>query len=296
MINQIYKKSFSVLMRRPFRLWGVSLLGALLAYLAGIGFAGILAVGLAVGWALNVSLAMIFLHGYQSGEEPKTADLFLTFQKGKFLRVVGGMAWMYLWIFIWSLIPIAGLVLAVIRAYEYRFVPYILATREEVAPTDALRISKAETLGLKGQMFWADVLPVLAVLAASLVLALFGAIPFVGSLFRLILFLFLVACALFLNLFYGITHAAFYDEARHGGAAAPEAPAAPVPPVIPAPAPQSAPEPEAAPAPEAVPGPAAEPEQESDAESAQPRPKFCPDCGMPVQLDEKFCTACGHKL
>ena len=47
MINQIYKKSFSVLMRRPFRLWGVSLLGALLAYLAGIGFAGILAVGLA---------------------------------------------------------------------------------------------------------------------------------------------------------------------------------------------------------------------------------------------------------
>ena len=24
--------------------------------------------------------------------------------------------------------------------------------------------------------------------------------------------------------------------------------------------------------------------------------KFCPDCGMPVQLDEKFCTACGHKL
>ena len=126
--------------------------------------------------------------------------------------------------------------------------------------------------------------------------SLLGAIPFVGSLFRLILFLFLVACALFLNLFYGITHAAFYDEARHGGAAVPEAPAAPVPPVIPAPAPQSAPEPEAAPAPEAVPEPAAEPEQGSDAESAQPRPKFCPDCGMPVQLDEKFCTACGHKL
>lgn len=39
MVNTIYQKSFAALMKRPFRLWGISLLGALLCWLAGIGFA-----------------------------------------------------------------------------------------------------------------------------------------------------------------------------------------------------------------------------------------------------------------
>ena len=115
MVNTIYQKSFAALMKRPFRLWGISLLGALLCWLAGIGFAGILAVGFAIAWAIDVSLAMIFLHTYQTGEEPHTADLFQTFRKDRFLRVVGGMAWMSLWIFLWSLIPVVGIVFGVIR-------------------------------------------------------------------------------------------------------------------------------------------------------------------------------------
>ena len=94
MVNTIYQKSFAALMKRPFRLWGISLLGALLCWLAGIGFAGILAVGFVIAWAIDVSLAMIFLHTYQTGEEPHTADLFQTFRKDRFLRVAGGMAWM----------------------------------------------------------------------------------------------------------------------------------------------------------------------------------------------------------
>lgn len=296
MVNQIYKKSFSVLMRRPFRLWGVSLLGVLLSYLAGIGFAGIPAIGLAAAWAIEVSLAMIFLCGYRSGAEPKSADLFTTFRKGTFLRVVGGMAWKSLWVLIWGLIPVVGVVFAVIRSYEYRFVPYILATREDVSPTDALKRSKEETMGLKGQMFWADVLPALAVLAVTLVLALLGAIPFVGSLFRLILFLFLLACALLLNLFYGITHAAFYAETRRTDA--PAAPKQPAPPVLPVTEGAAETEKKEADRAEETPSQAAAPAEEPvhGPEEAQTRPRFCPDCGMPVQLDENFCTACGHKL
>ena len=56
--------------------------------------------------------------------------------------MVGGMAWMSLWIFLWSLIPVVGIVFGVIRMYEYRFVPYILMTRDDVKPTDALRVSR----------------------------------------------------------------------------------------------------------------------------------------------------------
>lgn len=167
MVNTIYQKSFAALMKRPFRLWGISLLGALLCWLAGIGFAGILAVGFAIAWAIDVSLAMIFLHTYQTGEEPHTADLFQTFRKDRFLRVVGGMAWMSLWIFLWSLIPVVGIVFGVIRMYEYRFVPYILMTRDDVKPTDALRVSREQTMGYKGKMFWADVIPVLLWIAVG---------------------------------------------------------------------------------------------------------------------------------
>ena len=176
MVNTIYQKSFAALMKRPFRLWGISLLGALLCWLAGIGFAGILAVGFAIAWAIDVSLAMIFLHTYQTGEEPHTADLFQTFRKDRFLRVVGGMAWMSLWIFLWSLIPVVGIVFGVIRMYEYRFVPYILMTRGDVKPTDALRVSREQTMGYKGKMFWADVIPVLLWIAVVLVLSLLGKI------------------------------------------------------------------------------------------------------------------------
>ena len=48
MIFDIYKKAFSVLMKRPVRLWGVSLLCGLLCSLAWIGFAGIPAVAFVI--------------------------------------------------------------------------------------------------------------------------------------------------------------------------------------------------------------------------------------------------------
>ena len=297
MVNTIYQKSFAALMKRPFRLWGISLLGALLCWLAGIGFAGILAVGFAIAWAIDVSLAMIFLHTYQTGEEPHTADLFLTFRKDRFLHVVGGMAWMSLWIFLWSLIPVVGIVFGVIRMYEYRFVPYILMTCGDVRPTDALRVSKEQTMGYKGKMFWADVIPVLLWIAVVLVLSLLGIIPYLGALFRVILFLFNIVYGLFLNLFYGIQHAAFYAELQD--AANCPAPAAPaVPPVIPAPKAPEAPKAEEPVKEAGMPkaeGTTDTPASEDAAEKAE-APHVCPVCGMPVQLDEKFCTSCGHKL
>ena len=235
MVNTIYQKSFAALMKRPFRLWGISLLGALLCWLAGIGFAGILAVGFAIAWAIDVSLAMIFLHTYQTGEEPHTADLFQTFRKDRFLRVVGGMAWMSLWIFLWSLIPVVGIVFGVIRMYEYRFVPYILMTRDDVKPTDAIKISKQETMGYKGKMFGADILLGAVYLGVFLVFALLGEIPYLGVLFRILWVLIAIAYGLLAPLFSGIMQAAFYVEIQNRRAAGSWHPAAPARPDWPTP-------------------------------------------------------------
>ena len=296
MIIDIYKKAFAVLMKRPVRLWGVSLLCGLLCSLAWIGFAGIPAVAFVIVIALEAGMAMIYLNSYRTGLSPKTAYLFSAFSKDRFLRVVGGMAWMYLWIFLWSLIPIVGIVFGVIRTYEYRFTPYILMTRPDVKATEAIQISKKETMGYKGKMFGAEILATLAFALVVLILGVFGAIPYIGTLFVIINVLLWFVWALLSPLFFGIVAAAFYVEIHNN----PKQSAAPAP----APAPVQMPAPEA-PAPEAAPAPAPEvpdaaPEVEAPATettpSVPPRPSFCTSCGAPVQLDEKFCPRCGHKL
>ena len=141
----IYRKIRKLLQTKPVQLWGISLLAGLLVWLAAIGF-----------WAIP-SMALIFLRAYQ-GAAPAVGDLFSPFRREQLPHVVGGMAWMSLWVFLWSLIPVAGLILGPVKLYTYRFAPYILMTRPDVKATDAIRISAQETRGYRGKMFLADLL------------------------------------------------------------------------------------------------------------------------------------------
>ena len=303
MVSSIYKKTFSVLMKRPFRLWGISLLAEFLCLVAYAGFIGVPAAAFCAALLLSASMSMIFLNSYRTGLEPKTTYLFASFKKDRILRVLGGMAWMQLWIFLWSLIPIVGIVFGIIRMYEYRFVPYILMTRDDVKPTDAIKISKQETMGYKGKMFGADILLGAVYLGAFLVFTLLGKIPYLGVLFRILWVLIAIAYGLLAPLFSGIMQAAFYVEIQNRRAAGPQpsAPAQPVPPVIPAPASES----ETQPAPQGEPvvtaqepeAPAQpEPEQETPEQPQSTEPR-CPHCGAPVKMPgAAFCTACGERL
>ena len=99
MVSSIYKKTFSVLMKRPFRLWGISLLAEFLCLVAYAGFIGVPAAAFCAALLLSASMSMIFLNSYRTGLEPKTSYLFASFKKDRILRVLGGMAWMQLWIF-----------------------------------------------------------------------------------------------------------------------------------------------------------------------------------------------------
>ena len=303
MVSSIYKKTFSVLMKRPFRLWGISLLAEFLCLVAYAGFIGVPAAAFCAALLLSASMSMIFLNSYRTGLEPKTTYLFASFKKDRILRVLGGMAWMQLWIFLWSLIPIVGIVFGIIRMYEYRFVPYILMTRDDVKPTDAIKISKQETMGYKGKMFGADILLGAVYLGAFLVFTLLGKIPYLGVLFRILWVLIAIAYGLLAPLFSGIMQEAFYVEIQNRRAAGPQpsAPAQPVPPVIPAPAsePETQPAPQGEPVvtaqePEAPAQP--EPEQEAPEQPQSTEPR-CPHCGALVKMQGAvFCTACGRRL
>ena len=235
MIMAIYKKALDVLMQKPIRLWGISLLYVVLVCIGGAlcGIA-IPIFGIAVALLLSTSMTLIFLHGYR-GEEVKAVNLFDCFKDWQTIkRVLSGMGWMLLWIFLWSLIPIVGWIFGIIRTYEYRLTPYILVLEPDVKPTEAIKVSKERTKGWKGKMFWADVLVFVFFFVALLILGLLSRIPYAGVLFAIIMVVFYIVFMLFITLFTGLVQAAFYEEINKWGAypgrdayAAPRQPRAP---------------------------------------------------------------------
>ncbi|MBP5166242.1 MAG: zinc ribbon domain-containing protein [Oscillospiraceae bacterium] len=209
MIRTVYGKAFGILMRKPLRLWGVSLLYTLLTVLvSALGMIPLITIPITL--VLEAGMTMVFLAGYL-GKQPEPMQLFMGF-KSNFLHVCGGMAWMSLWIFIWGLIPVVGIFFAISKTYAYRFTPYILITCPEISATDALKVSMAETNGHKNAMFGADVLVGIAVFVVVLILVLLGALPIIGFVFRFVLFISVILLIAFLPLFCGLIKAAFYAE------------------------------------------------------------------------------------
>lgn len=201
-------KALAVLKKKPIRLWGVSLMCELLTVLAA--FLGVLPIiSIPIVFVLEAGMTAVYLAGYR-GQEVNTDALFAGFPR--FFKVAGGMGWMALWVFIWGLIPVVGPVFAVIKAYSYRFVPYIIIQDPEISATEALRLSVKKTEGFKGKMFLADFLIAIACVVAVLLLTLLSRIPYAGVLFAIIL----VVLALFLlaglPLLMGLVSAAGYEE------------------------------------------------------------------------------------
>jgi uncharacterized membrane protein len=208
-ISEIYGRAFGILMKKPVRLWGLSLLAGLLICIAPIacGFIPILFVPIAL--TLGFGMTYILLSGYK-GKDVNSAMIFSGFKN--FKRVAGGMCWMYLWLFLWCLIPFAGIVMGIIKGYAYSQVPYILMTRKDVSATEALNISKEMTKGYKGKLFLAELLIGVAYTIVYLILLALTLIPIAGVIFGIILFIYLVLCVALLPLFTGLISAAFFTE------------------------------------------------------------------------------------
>ena len=259
MIFTIYKRALAVLMKKPLALWGVSLLHVILSSVVTAMFGVIPGLALGINLLLSTSMTMIFLHGYR-GEGAHVVNLFDCFKDGATAkRVLAGMLWMLLWIFLWSLIPFVGPIIAIIRVYEYRLTPYILVTEPEISATEAIKESSKRTHGWKGKMFLSDILLPLIVGFITLILTLLSLIPFIGVLFGLILFIFIVCCCALYPLYFGLIQAAYYDEITNPRGPDPRRP-------------RYAPN------------------------GAITGGSFCPHCGAPLPPNSNFCTNCGQRL
>ena len=213
MMMTIYKRAFQVLLKKPFKLWGISLLAILLgSVISSLCGAAIPVLGLSVGLLISTAMTLIFLRGYR-GEDVNVLQLFDCFKDWATIkRVLLGLGWMGLWIFVWSLIPVVGPFIALVRIYEYRLTPYILMFEPEVKITDAIKVSKEKTMGYKLQMWLADFLYIIVFFAAMVVLTVFALIPILGVLFALAELIIYIAFLALAPLFAGLVQAAFYEE------------------------------------------------------------------------------------
>ncbi|MBR2080895.1 MAG: hypothetical protein IKM36_03720 [Oscillospiraceae bacterium] len=219
MIKELYTQAFSILMKKPVRLWGISLLGSVLGIVTSIFFAVPLGLSVAINLLLETGLVMVFLHGIR-GEEVKSVQLFDCFKSWDVIkRVLAGMGWRALWLFLWCLIPVVGWIIAAVKSYSWFLVPYILVQEPDIAPTEALAVSAQRTEGKKGQIFLAYLLPTLAIWVVSFVIGLLALIPFIGVLFSIVGFVFSIVAGLLMPLFVGLVGAAIYEKLKNGAAA-----------------------------------------------------------------------------
>ena len=88
-------------------------------------------------------------HDYQAG----ISKILFGFQSGHYGNVVLVMFLRDLFIFLWTLLLIVP---GIIKTYEYRMVPYILAEQPDISSTDAFAISKEMMRGQKLEAFGLD--------------------------------------------------------------------------------------------------------------------------------------------
>ena len=80
-------------------------------------------------------------------------ELFFSFKRGIYMNTVKTMFFRSLYIFLWSLLLVIP---GIIKTYEYKMVPYILAENPWISKDRAFEISKNTTYGEKWNMFVLD--------------------------------------------------------------------------------------------------------------------------------------------
>ena len=130
------------------------LLGAILVageILAAASYAG--AVGAVFVAPVSMGL-LCYIVSTAQGQRAAFSTLFSEGFRGEYyLRRVGGIAWMYLFSFLWSLL---FFIPGIVKSYSYALTPYLLATHPEIGAKQALKVSMKLMNGKKGELFVLD--------------------------------------------------------------------------------------------------------------------------------------------
>lgn len=103
-------------------------------------------------YPLSVGLVYYFMR-IRETHGVNISKIFYSFNNKNYTGVVGSMAWKLLFNFLWFIIPIAGIVLGIIKSIAYSMTEFILTDNANIGYKRALKLSIAMTDGYKGQIF-----------------------------------------------------------------------------------------------------------------------------------------------
>lgn len=110
-----------------------------------------IATAIIIGNALQVGEKRFFIRSFK--EEASIGTLFSTLRRGEWIPIAIKMFLMDLFILLWGLLLIIP---GIIKYYQYRMIPYILAEDPELTFTEAKELSTMMTNGQKGEIFSLD--------------------------------------------------------------------------------------------------------------------------------------------
>ena len=129
-------------------------------------------------------------------EEPAPLGNLSAGFEPNYKNVVKVMFFRDLYVTLWALIPIAGIVIAIVKGYEYRMIPYLLADDPDLDKEEAFAQTRSLMDGQKWRTFVLD-------------------LSFIG--WRILSILTLGILAIFyVNPYIESTRAALYDKLRYG--------------------------------------------------------------------------------
>ena len=250
-ISQRYRRAFDIIKTVPMTLFGATvLMFALSAYALRSVVLWIFPIAaIPVTLLLSAGLMGVYLKAARN-EKYEVTDLFAVFKDWKTLKhIVGGMLWMILMVYLWSVIPalaislvlfiptlivslvldtealfilytglvvllwIAASVMAAIKAVEFSFTPFILISRPEIKATDAVKESSRLTKGIRLRIFGAIILPSIIISFVMAIPAGLAALPLIGWLFGVAALVLDILLSLGVSVFTGLVMAGFYVDA-----------------------------------------------------------------------------------
>ena len=126
----------------------IVLAGAIFNLFPPVGSLIVLATVAFIDFPLGVGVEGVFIKIFNR-EKTSVGEMFSSLSVN-YMRKVGGMLWMMLFIYLWTFLLIVP---GIIKAFAYSMTPYILADCPNVNAKEALKLSMRMTDGHKGKLF-----------------------------------------------------------------------------------------------------------------------------------------------
>lgn len=172
-------------------------------------FCGVPGIAIFVGLFLSIRVKAYFKEAY-IGKISEPYDIFSGTQQIK--KSLIAMLWSKLKIWVWILIPFAGIVFTTVKSYEYRFVPYILSENDNIMPKEAVLRSSKETKGYKKVLFYMDILFIVSFVLPCGLLFLLSKLAVVGFIFGVVMIAYIFFYVAFVPVARELVNSVFYIE------------------------------------------------------------------------------------